>query len=165
MFKQPLPSSTTPAKCEASKNEFLKREQDLVDKLNAKQQENLQREQEWATKLNERQQEHLKREEGLLAELRTCQGKPFKYNGCYVDSAARVLSDHPHTSTAMTLKKCETLCQNFTHYGLQLNDQCFCGNTFKNPTTIVADRECDKKCSGNNSETCGGFWRMYVYSK
>jgi hypothetical protein len=42
------------------------------------------------------------------------------------------------------------------------DEQCFCDNWLN--TTTASDSDCHYACAGNNAETCGGDWRLTVYS-
>ena len=64
----------------------------------------------------------------------------------------------------MTIEKCKYLCfmdHDYLYAGVQFAEHCFCGN--KRPITLVAQSQCKKPCAGDNSQICGGSWRMNIY--
>ncbi|CAC5397834.1 unnamed protein product [Mytilus coruscus] len=67
----------------------------------------------------------------------------------------------------MTIELCYNKCAKYSLFGLQMIQQCFCGNSTEDPTIYQQrpETECNTACSGNTSQTCGGFWRMSVYRK
>lgn len=46
--------------------------------------------------------------------------------------------------------------------GLQANKQCFCGLQY-GKYGKADDSQCNRICSGDNSQTCGGTWRSQIY--
>ena len=44
----------------------------------------------------------------------------------------------------------------------QAGNECHCGNEIRHSFNTVGG--CDRKCSGNSSQTCGGGWRVQIYS-
>lgn len=50
----------------------------------------------------------------------------------------------------------------FRYVGLQYHRQCFCGNSYNRfrPLPLTA---CGAACSGNQTEMCGGNWKLSVY--
>ena len=90
----------------------------------------------------------------------------YRYLGCYQDTGIRVLKGHSTSSgDSMTNAKCQSICSenNFIYAGTEYSRECFCGNTFS--AKKVPEKECNYKCSGNDKETCGGFWRISVYQR
>jgi hypothetical protein len=49
-----------------------------------------------------------------------------------------------------------------SHSSMLRDEQCFCDNWLN--TTTASDSDCHYACAGNNAETCGGDWRLTVYS-
>ncbi|RAR06708.1 WSC-domain-containing protein [Stemphylium lycopersici] len=153
IFDQLLPatpldgSSTAPDSCQAEKQEWLEREQQLsADLIQAKQE--LTREKELAAEMSEKQQQHLKREQELSTQLSTCNAKPscntkaFKYKGCYVDNVKRVLNAHYASNSAMTSLQCQIIFEKYSHFGLEYGNQCHCGNSLVGNPKKVGDGEC-----------------------
>lgn len=123
-------------------------------------------EQELKTQLNEERERHAKREEEFSAALITWKRTPFKYKGCWKDTSSRVLrgSGRIH-DLSMTRQKCETHCQNSTHYAVQAGTECWCGNEIAEATEKLQESDCDYKCMGDQSQICGGSWKMSLFSK
>ena len=85
--------------------------------------------------------------------------------GCAVDSANRLLTGASKTNDqSLTVDGCLTWCedQGFAFAGVEFGEECYCGHTV--PTTITYnDASCDKPCTGDNSETCGGGWGLELF--
>ena len=43
------------------------------------------------------------------------------------------------------------------------NKECFCGNTPPAEEDLTKESDCNRKCPGDSSKTCGGSWKMNVY--
>ena len=83
---------------------------------------------------------------------------------CFVDSKDRILPLNAKASGDMTIEKCKDFCfrdHDYHFAGVQNKNQCFCGN--EKPNSIALQSQCRQQCSGNNSQICGGPWRMNVY--
>ena len=64
-----------------------------------------------------------------------------------------------------TIQNCIQFCSvyDFAFAGVEREDQCFCGHNA--PTQYpMPDSECDSKCSGDQTQICGGNWAINVYS-
>ena len=75
----------------------------------------------------------------------------------------RVLSDLSITGkNNMTIENCSEICKNYEFFGLQNGDECRCGNkaTQFMPTYPSS---CNKRCTGDNTQICGGNWRLTVH--
>ncbi len=91
------------------------------------------------------------------------------YIGCFKDKGnawgveGRDLSGFMTESEDMTVEKCIQICseKGFKYAGLQYGIQCFCGNSYGK---YGESTNCNYKCSGNQSEICGGVWANSVYS-
>jgi hypothetical protein len=63
---------------------------------------------------------------------------------------------------------CTTKCtaRGFSLAGVEYGDECFCANSYTNmvPPTLAPNSECKKPCTGDKNQTCGGGFRMQVYS-
>ena len=64
----------------------------------------------------------------------------------------------------MTVDKCKSLCRDkyYTYAGLEFGNECFCGDDV--PIISAPLRECHLNCKGDETQICGGFWRLSVYS-
>ena len=63
----------------------------------------------------------------------------------------------------MTRQKCRQICTSgyFVYFGLENGTDCYCGNIIEKPT-YVSILECNKPCSGDPFEFCGGTSRMNI---
>ena len=81
--------------------------------------------------------------------------------GCFQDAEAnRALTGPKTESNTMTNDICSKTCsdQGYTYSGTEYGSQCYCGNT--KPTTTSTN--CNVKCSGDSSQTCGGGYALTV---
>lgn len=69
-----------------------------------------------------------------------------------------IIKDDPK----MTIGKCINHCrgQKAAYAGLQYSKWCFCGD---DPGKPIAGNKCNMKCSGDNTQVCGGAWANSVY--
>ena len=81
-----------------------------------------------------------------------------------MDNSNRVLRGLHLNGENMSVENCKELCyeNNYKFAGLEFGDECFCGNDV--PVVSAPMRECHLKCAGDETEICGGFWRLSVYS-
>ncbi|XP_078670984.1 uncharacterized protein LOC144911074 isoform X2 [Branchiostoma floridae x Branchiostoma belcheri] len=91
-----------------------------------------------------------------------------EYMGCYVDTLEdRVFPWENITTDDNSIKSCGLHCKGngFVYFGVQVGTQCFCGTDldFANRGTARPDSECNRACSGNSAEICGGSYRISVY--
>jgi len=93
-----------------------------------------------------------------------CQDLRVFTGECVVDNGSRVLnSDWQMGNSEQSVENCLNFCKGYKYAGVQYASQCFCGNDSHN-FEIVPDSQCNMKCTGNKDESCGGSWRMNVYS-
>ncbi|XP_052253970.1 uncharacterized protein LOC127860144 [Dreissena polymorpha] len=85
------------------------------------------------------------------------------YLGCYVDDWDRVLDVEFDISDKNTPEECVRRCWEFRYAGVESGNECFCGNTMHNPHESP-DTECADLCPGDDSEICGGHWRIRVFT-
>jgi len=66
----------------------------------------------------------------------------------------------------MTPSTCSGFCKNFTYFGVEAGNQCYCGHTIQNGYPKVEDRDCAQVCNGSANRTliCGGPWRLDLYT-
>ena len=64
----------------------------------------------------------------------------------------------------MTVELCAHTCKShgFIYAGLEAGNSCNCGNSFGRYGTADPST-CNKRCSGNREEMCGGLWRHDMY--
>ena len=159
-------SGPTPVDCEAGKNESLKREQDLMDQLNAKQQEHLEREQELTTQLSEKEQGLLQCKQELSKELEN-RKSAFTFVGCYLNnnSGKGPLANGYTKDPVNTVEACEAKCRGYTYFALENTLYCTCGNSLQVQNAHVPDAECSAKCPGNSNQFCGASGKASLYIK
>ncbi|KAL8947337.1 MAG: hypothetical protein Q9222_006367 [Ikaeria aurantiellina] len=88
----------------------------------------------------------------------------WNYAGCFTDStSARVLNGKYNYDAALTIEKCAGLCKGYKIFGAEYASQCYCGNSYANPTTQVAEGDCGYTCGGNSGQLCGAGNRLSVY--
>ncbi|CAM9418052.1 unnamed protein product, partial [Choristocarpus tenellus] len=84
--------------------------------------------------------------------------------GCLTDSASsRRFNLDDTSSESMTTATCSSFCFGVgaTYFGTEWGVECFCGAA--GASLSGTSSSCDFDCSGNTSETCGGFDAMSVY--
>ncbi|KAF8264818.1 WSC domain-containing protein [Lactarius quietus] len=88
---------------------------------------------------------------------------------CFNDSTtARTLSAQvsvqggPYNNT---VRNCLGACkaEYYLYAGLELAQQCWCGNSTMNYAVGIDPKNCDLACSGNSSEICGGADALVLY--
>lgn len=87
----------------------------------------------------------------------------FRDQGDPTGTSGRDLYGFVANEPGMTTERCVSLCRGkgFQYAGTQYSTWCFCGNSYGR--SGPADN-CNMKCSGNKSQTCGGSWANSVYS-
>ena len=85
---------------------------------------------------------------------------------CFKDSGHRLLPHHKDFKHSNSIRTCLRYCRasGFLFMGVQYRHQCFCGNDRPPRSKLAARSSCNHRCSGDKSETCGGDWRLNVYS-
>ena len=66
----------------------------------------------------------------------------------------------------MTVEKCKNHCfgKNYRYAGVQNHQECYCGNSISSGEPRP-DSECNKPCSGNKDQMCGGAYRLNIYER
>merc|ERR1712142_419035 len=84
---------------------------------------------------------------------------------CFVDDRDRLLEEYTLFKKTLTPDLCIEHCltKEFNYAGVQSSDECWCGNTAPPSSKIVAQTECNEKCTGDSEQFCGGSWRMNVF--
>ena len=84
-------------------------------------------------------------------------GMPKKVAGSAV--ARRQASDN-------TPGRCASRCeaQGYAYAGVEYGNECHCGTGIKSGTAMAPPGDRDVPCSGNVGLTCGGSWRIQIYS-
>ncbi|XP_078610008.1 uncharacterized protein LOC144881125 isoform X2 [Branchiostoma floridae x Branchiostoma japonicum] len=91
------------------------------------------------------------------------------YHGCFRDYPKRKFPYSPIWGhQAMTKLLCWNHCKNqgYPYAATEYSSQCFCGTqqNFDNLGPQLPDSQCNRPCTGDPNEMCGGTWRMSVYS-
>lgn len=91
---------------------------------------------------------------------------------CYRDNESRVLKGDStciddgrcflRSKKHMTIEMCKEFCykNGWALAGVEWSQKCYCGN--QPPTKIISDSFCNKRCSGNRQQICGGRWAINV---
>ncbi|KAH9898823.1 WSC domain-containing protein [Xylariomycetidae sp. FL2044] len=94
--------------------------------------------------------------------------EPYVPSGCY-DSLRNSGLDPLVLRTDMniynmTVEQCTARCKGngFKYAGLTYGGVCYCGQTCDAPP--VPQQQCNRACTGNNAETCGGDYALSLYS-
>ncbi|EJT99498.1 WSC-domain-containing protein, partial [Dacryopinax primogenitus] len=88
--------------------------------------------------------------------------------GCRLDARARALTGPSQDVSTNSVENCEQFCgsQGYIYAGVEYGSQCYCGNTLSNGAGGTASSsDCNIACSGNSAETCGGSYRLNLYSR
>ena len=93
---------------------------------------------------------------------------PNSYLGCYVDLDRWPIRNLPYKAGEPNPNgaiQCAALCNaaGYTLAGTQYSIECWCGNSL-NGAQPISNNECNRQCSGNAAETCGGESRNSVYT-
>ena len=92
---------------------------------------------------------------------------------CYKDDRNRVLKGDSaciedgrcflRSRTDMTIEMCKKFCHKngWAIAGVEHFRECYCGN--KLPTKILPDSKCNRPCSGNSDQNCGGGYAMNIF--
>ena len=84
---------------------------------------------------------------------------------CFKDNKNRVLNGLiKKRNNHITIENCKEFCQiyGYAFAGVQNSKKCFCGQFA--PTHLLPESKCNKKCTGNQTQTCGGKWAINVYA-
>ena len=88
----------------------------------------------------------------------------YTYQGCIVDNTSkRVLTGKFTSTSTTTYASCAAFCSGYNYMGLEYGSECWCGNTYPNPTSLASDKDCSFPCSGRASELCGAGDRLTMF--
>ncbi|CAE7192970.1 hypothetical protein P3342_009322 [Pyrenophora teres f. teres] len=94
--------------------------------------------------------------------------KGFEYKGCYVDGPGfRIVNYQQPDDQAMTIASCATKCAaaGYQIAAMEYSYQCFCDNAVRmGGKPASSESDCNTKCAGDQSQTCGGPNRMSIWS-
>jgi len=90
---------------------------------------------------------------------------PYNYIGCFTEATnERALSSAATAGSTMTVEVCKTFCQDYTLFGVEYSQECYCGDSLNDGSVLVSDSQCNMVCAGNMGEYCGAGNRLLVYS-
>ncbi|KAI4099122.1 MAG: hypothetical protein L6R37_006115 [Teloschistes peruensis] len=92
--------------------------------------------------------------------------KPTSYasEGCYTEpSNGRALTGKTIFDDSLTIEKCAMLCADFNYFGVEYYRECYCGNDLQTGSVPAPSTDCKYPCKGDNSEICGGDYRLNLY--
>ena len=83
--------------------------------------------------------------------------------GCFRDMADFDLKGYLEQGQSNTVERCVQTCKEkgFAYAGVQYGMSCLCGNSYGKYGPAA---NCDYKCTGNQSEICGGYAANSVYA-
>ncbi|KAH8655081.1 WSC domain-containing protein [Tricladium varicosporioides] len=85
-------------------------------------------------------------------------------NGCRTEGTnGRALASASYFDDAMTVEKCEAICEGYTYFGLEYGRECYCGNLFGTGSVATLASECSMTCPGNRAQMCGAGDRLSLY--
>ncbi|MCJ1284401.1 hypothetical protein MMC26_003733 [Xylographa opegraphella] len=88
----------------------------------------------------------------------------YTYQGCMVDNiSGRVLTGKSTSTSTTTYASCAVFCSGYNYMGLEYGFECWCGNSYANPTSLAPDTDCSFSCSGSASEVCGAGNRLTMF--
>lgn len=90
-----------------------------------------------------------------------CVTEPFE-NG-FVNT--RALQGDAFTDSSMTVDLCASYCSslNYTLFGVEYADECYCGNSLADGASSADASQCDYPCAGDATEQCGGQGVFNLY--
>lgn len=89
----------------------------------------------------------------------------WTYSGCYLDQGnPRSLPDANTASNNLTLEDCAAFCDGYSFFGTEYSSQCYCGYVLNAAAVQEPATDCNMVCAGNETEYCGGSWRLTVYA-
>ncbi|KAF8258450.1 WSC domain-containing protein [Lactarius quietus] len=86
--------------------------------------------------------------------------------GCYSDSVSSRTLERSVDAGSTTVESCVSACQSqmFTVAGLEYAQECWCGNEINSPGAPISQSSCNKACTGDNTEVCGGSDALQLYN-
>lgn len=108
---------------------------------------------------------------GSTATISSAAPTPTSYHytsvGCFVEptAGAKALTQ-VYSSSDMTHELCFYDCWNggYNFAGLEYGQECWCGNTVAEGTTLTDDSACSFACAGDSTETCGAGNTLQLYA-
>lgn len=96
----------------------------------------------------------------------------YTASGCYAEPAdgSRALDGYVNANSWQGTATCSQICglSNFSYFGLEYADECWCGDSVSPLATLVDSTKCNMPCVGNAAsganETCGGSRLLNLYT-
>nr|XP_054772847.1 uncharacterized protein LOC129280875 [Lytechinus pictus] len=104
----------------------------------------------------------------LVMLVRAVEGRGSGYIGCYPVGyhVQSVFNHQPYNTT--TVDECLLFCRDdFEKHASILGNSCFCSNSIPDDSGTIEKAEndwCDKNCSGNSGQKCGGRAHYSVFN-
>ena len=64
----------------------------------------------------------------------------------------------------LTVERCLERCEDYKYAAVQNGGTCRCGNEFGRETEILANSACDIPCNGDQTQTCGDWYKQNIYT-
>ena len=91
----------------------------------------------------------------------------FLLGSCFKDcDGGRLLTGERHNNLkGMTPEYCKKHCfdKGYKYAGTQFYHECFCGNDKPPTKNLLPQSKCNKPCTGDKSQMCGGGCTMNIY--
>jgi len=90
----------------------------------------------------------------------------WSHLGCYEDGPERTLEGSTYfTRLPLTVELCQQYCasKGYQYAGLEMGNECYCGNSINKGRGLKPASECNAGCVGNPLQKCGGPWRLSLY--
>ncbi|KAM0811205.1 putative WSC domain-containing protein [Seiridium cardinale] len=88
----------------------------------------------------------------------------YNYQGCYADDVnTRLFNSIRSGDDNMTVEKCAASCSQYSYFGIENGNECFCGLSLNSSVSPVSESQCGKPCPGDRIESCGDANRLSVY--
>ncbi|KAF7311441.1 Glycoside hydrolase [Mycena kentingensis (nom. inval.)] len=86
---------------------------------------------------------------------------------CAVDNSSHLLKAYSTTLSNNTPANCQNVCQGrgYSIASVEYGNECYCGNSFTSKPSNAPASECNMKCAGDASQTCGAGYRMQIYMR
>jgi hypothetical protein len=87
--------------------------------------------------------------------------------GCYNDSSSgRALTTSLWSRSNATIETCVSSCaaKGYIVAGLESGSDCWCAKDVRNGAVQLPDTSCYKRCTGTNTELCGGTFTLSIYN-
>ena len=90
----------------------------------------------------------------------------WTYKSCYTDVGRTINAAAYADGAKMTQETCIAFCngKNYAYAGLEYSAECFCGNTLAAGSAAAPAADCNKACSGDATQACGGGNRLTLFN-